>query len=204
MSLSKEREFPDWEELYRGQKVETMPWFHTELDPDLDSALTNLNITEGSALDLGTGPGTQAIALAGLGFKVTGTDLSASAIEKAGTLAKEKGVRLVFIKDDVLNSDINGEFDFVFDRGCFHVLPPDKRPQYARIVEGFVKPGGYLFLKCMSHLETEMEDGPYRFTPGDIQGLFSSRFRILSIEDTVFHGTLDPLPKALFCTLKRP
>jgi 2-polyprenyl-3-methyl-5-hydroxy-6-metoxy-1,4-benzoquinol methylase len=202
--LSKEKEFPDWEELYRGQEVESMPWFHSGLDADLAAALTNLNIREGRALDLGTGPGTQAVALAGLGFKVTATDLSATAVRKADKLAGDKGVEVAFMQDDVLKSRVTGEFDFVFDRGCFHVLPPDKRPRYVRIVEGFIKPGGYLFLKCMSHLEADMEDGPYRFTPGDIQGLFSSRFRVISMEDTVFQGTLDTLPKAIFCILKKP
>ena len=36
--VSEERELPDWEELYRKEKVETMPWFHGELDPDLAAA----------------------------------------------------------------------------------------------------------------------------------------------------------------------
>ena len=36
-----------------------------------------------------------------------------------------------FIVDDILNSKINdNEFDYVFDRGCFHVLPINKRLTY--------------------------------------------------------------------------
>ena len=61
----------------------------------------------------------------------------------------------------------------------------------------------YLFLKCFSHRET-YEDGPFRFTPEEIRELFTPLFRVLSIEDTEFHGTLDFLPKALFCVLQRP
>ncbi len=65
------RNLPDWETLYRDQPVETMPWFHAGLDPDLDRALKERKITRGAVLDLGTGPGTQAIALAERGFAVT-------------------------------------------------------------------------------------------------------------------------------------
>ncbi|OUL27294.1 hypothetical protein BV378_11760 [Nostoc sp. RF31YmG] len=57
-----EREFPNWEALYQEQAVETMPWFNPSLDPDVEEALLNLGLSNGSVLDLGTGPGTQAIA----------------------------------------------------------------------------------------------------------------------------------------------
>ncbi|MBR8831761.1 MAG: hypothetical protein N5P05_002641 [Chroococcopsis gigantea SAG 12.99] len=62
------RQFPDPEQLYREQSVDSMPWFYEGLDPDLKRALGMMNITQGVALDIGTGPGTQAIALARQGF----------------------------------------------------------------------------------------------------------------------------------------
>src|SRR6266508_2149245 len=64
------------EELYQQQEVESMPWFNPELDYDLEKALDELGLRSGSALDLGTGPGTQAIHLARRGFTVTATDIS--------------------------------------------------------------------------------------------------------------------------------
>ena len=78
-----EKEFPDWEGLYRQDDVESMPWFQPELDHDVAAALVALGVEKGRVLDLGTGPGTQAIALAERGFAVTATDLSAAAVEKA-------------------------------------------------------------------------------------------------------------------------
>lgn len=57
--MNRQREFPDWEQLYQEKEVESMPWFNQALDPDLDQALTELNLHTGTALDLGTGPGTQ-------------------------------------------------------------------------------------------------------------------------------------------------
>ncbi len=201
--MTQQREFPDWEKLYQEQNVESMPWFNATLDPDLDKALTKLNLhTSITALDLGTGPGTQAMALAQRGFQVTATDLSSTAIEKAQAIAKEKDLDISWKQDDILNSNLDQTFDFVFDRGCFHVFPPERRQDYVRVVDSLIKPDGYLFLKCFSHLEPR-EEGPYRFTPEEIKEIFGSRFNVISIEDTVYQGTLDPFPRALFSILEK-
>jgi 2-polyprenyl-3-methyl-5-hydroxy-6-metoxy-1,4-benzoquinol methylase len=200
--MDKQREFPNWEQLYQEQQVESMPWFHSQLDPNLDRALSQLNIQTGTCLDLGTGPGMQAMALAEKGFEVTGSDLSATAIAKASQQAKEKGLTISWQQDDILNSQLTQEFDFVFDRGCFHVLTPECRQDYVRVVAGLIRPEGYLFLKTFSVKETRPE-GPYRFDPQTIEAIFQSRFHLDSSEETVYHGTLDPLPKALFCILKK-
>jgi hypothetical protein len=55
-----------------------------------------------------------------------------------------------------------------------------------------------LFLKCFSDKEPGQE-GPYKFSPDEIRDLFS--FRIDSIKETVYQGTLDPFPKALFIVM---
>jgi SAM-dependent methyltransferase len=73
-------------ELYKQQEVESLPWFNPELDDDLEKALDELGLRSGSALDLGTGPGTQAIHLARRGFAVTATDISEAAIHLASEL----------------------------------------------------------------------------------------------------------------------
>ena len=57
-------------------------------------------------------------------------------------------------------------------------------------------------LKCFSQLQPGTQ-GPHRFTPEQIQEIFSSRLQVLSINETVYQGTLDPLPRALFCILQR-
>jgi hypothetical protein len=58
------KDFPDWETLYKTQRVETMPWYNENFDPDLDKELNARKITYGKFLDLGTGPATQALWLA--------------------------------------------------------------------------------------------------------------------------------------------
>src|SRR4051812_5329081 len=83
MTADQQRQFPGWDERYQQQAVETMPWFYPELDDDLRQALDQRGLRSGSALDLGTGPGTQAMQLAQRGFTVTATDISEAAIRLA-------------------------------------------------------------------------------------------------------------------------
>lgn len=200
--MNKPREFPNWEQLYRDREVESMPWFNPDLDPDLDQVLIKLNLHTGTALDLGTGPGTQAMVLAERGFKVTATDISQAAVSRAQSIATEKGLDICWRQDDILNSKLDPGFDFIFDRGCFHVFPPEYRQDYVHVVGSLIKPKGYLFLKCFSHLQPG-EEGPYRFTPEEIRDIFSSKFNICSVEETVYQGTLDPFPLALFSVLEK-
>jgi methylase of polypeptide subunit release factors len=68
------KDFPDWETLYKSQKVETMPWYNENLDDDLEEELNHKGISSGKILDLGTGPATQAMKLAKRGFIVIGSD----------------------------------------------------------------------------------------------------------------------------------
>jgi SAM-dependent methyltransferase len=191
--------------LYKNQRVETMPWFNEKLDYDLKNELEERNIREGSFLDLGTGPATQAFQLAKMGFKVTGSDISEVAINRAREIYEKKdkiGIR--FIVDDILNSKIeDNEFDYIFDRGCFHVLPVDKRLKYVMEVNRLLKYGRLLFLKCFSKKEPR-EEGPYKFSEDEIRDLFEREsFEIDGVEETVYQGTLDPLPKALFVVMKK-
>lgn len=200
--MNQRRELPDWKQIYQEKAAETMPWFNQDIDADLDKALTKLNLKEGTVLDLGTGPATQALALAKLGFTVTGTDISDGAIIRAKGIAQELGLNIDFRQDDILNSKLEETFDIVFDRGCFHVFHEEQRHDYVRTVSNLVKPKGYLLLKCFSHLETR-PDGPYRFTPQEIGEIFGGEFKLASVEDTLYQGTMEVLPKALFCVLEK-
>lgn len=202
MTTPQSERFPDWETLYRQRPGESLPWYYAELDPDLEAALRDHRLARGRLLDLGTGPGTQAIALAARGFEATGSDLSATAVAKATELAQARGVPVTFVQDDVLASQLTGSFDVVFDRGCFHVIDPARRGDYVDSVARRIAPGGLLLLKTFSKLQPD-DVGPHRFAPEEIRTTFAPRFELLSATETVYQGTLDPLPKALFSVLRR-
>jgi len=196
------RAFPNWEELYRQSSTESMPWYYPELDPDLERGLAEQGILQGAVLDLGTGPGTQAIALAERGFEVTATDISEAAIAKANERAAAHRIGVRFLVDDILASKLDRSFEAVFDRGCFHVLDPASHRDYVATVAALLAPGGFLFLKCFSDAEPGTQ-GPYRFRPEEIRGIFGAAFEVLSIVRTVYQGTLVPRPQALFCILRK-
>jgi 2-polyprenyl-3-methyl-5-hydroxy-6-metoxy-1,4-benzoquinol methylase len=202
MSVDPQSRSSAWDERYQQQPVETMPWFYPELDDDLAQALDALGLCSGSALDLGAGPGTQAIQLAQRGFDVTATDLSNAAIRLASARAETQGLKISWQQDDILSSRLIGPFDLIFDRGCFHVLPPERRQDYISTIASLLKPGGFFFLKCFSQLQPGTQ-GPNRFTPAQIQSIFRCRLQVRSVSETVYQGTLDPLPRALFCVMQR-
>jgi len=194
--------FSDWDTYYIDNKIEEMPWYNKNLDHDLENEIISRNLSKGRFLDLGTGPGTQAIQLAKRGFDVTATDLSESAIDKANKLSNE----INFVTDDFLNSKLpENEFDFIFDRGCFHVFDISQRQNYVKQIKRVLDKDGVLFLKCMSIEEKELQEneGPLRLSKQEIRDVFSNDFEIESIKESVFHGTLNPSPKALFVVMKK-
>ena len=201
----KQRSFPDWNELYKNENVVNMPLYSEDLDSDLKEEIISRSLAPANKkisrkfLDLGTGPGTQALHLAKLGFDVTASDLSEYAIEKAKHLSN----KINFIVDDILNSNLKeNEFEYVFDRGCFHVISINNRNRYVCVINRILKDGGILFLKCFSEKEPG-EIGPYRFSLDKIKEIFEKHFEILSIKNTVYQRTLNPLPKALFIVMKK-
>ncbi|MFQ6038693.1 MAG: class I SAM-dependent methyltransferase, partial [Candidatus Aminicenantales bacterium] len=105
-----------------------------------------LGIRSGHFLDLGTGPGTQAIALARRGFRVTAIDFSRTAVEKAIALAKKERVGVEFRRDDILSSRLETEFDYILDR--VERLPP----------EGFFGSGSELTIHTVERAGLEGED----------------------------------------------
>lgn len=73
-------------------------------------------------LDCSCGIGTQAVGLAGLGYRVLGTDISVRSLERARTEAERLGVEARFAPADFRDLDgITGRFDAVIS--CDNALP---------------------------------------------------------------------------------
>jgi ubiquinone/menaquinone biosynthesis C-methylase UbiE len=195
-------DFSDWDTYYKKNKVEEMPWYEIHLDHDLENEIKLRNLSKGKFLDLGTGPGTQATQLAKLNFDVTATDISLTAINNAKKLSN----KVNFLVDDVLNSQLSdNEFDFILDRGIFHVFDVSQRPQYVKQITRILGENGILFLKCMSVDEKNIPDNdmPHKLSKQELIDVFSNDFDIESMDNSVFHGALDIKLKALFTILKK-
>lgn len=76
-----------------------------------------------TVLDSACGIGTQAIGLAALGYRVTASDVSSAAVERAGKEAVARGVNPLFRVDDLrtLSAADDGAYDLVI--ACDNAIP---------------------------------------------------------------------------------
>jgi SAM-dependent methyltransferase len=98
------------------------------------------------ALDVSCGIGTQAIALATKGYLVTGSDLSAAAVERAQSEASSRQLEISFSVSDMreaFNHHGNG-FDVVIsaDNSVPHLLTDDEILLAFRQMHACLRPGG--------------------------------------------------------------
>ncbi|MFD9795548.1 class I SAM-dependent methyltransferase [Streptomyces sp. NPDC059070] len=122
--------------------------------PAPDDPRPNVRLTEvvtglpsGTALDLGCGNGGDALWLAGAGWRVTATDISAVAVERLADLARSHGLaeRITPVRHDLNTSFPTGTYDLV----SAHYLqtPHDlDRAAVLRSAAHALRPGGLLLV----------------------------------------------------------
>ncbi|MDI5966593.1 class I SAM-dependent methyltransferase [Streptantibioticus silvisoli] len=101
----------------------------------------------GRALDLGCGEGDDAIWLAAHGWRVTGVDISAVALERAARHAADAGVadRVDWQRHDLARSFPAGEFDLVSAQ-FLHSYLAMPREDILRTAAAALAPGGVLLV----------------------------------------------------------
>lgn len=203
--------------MYEAYAENRWPWFNESLDPDIDDFMTKVVRESLEILDLGTCSGTQAIELARRGHRVTGTDISPTALARAEQAARaEQGLALRFQLDDITASRLSEEqFDLVLDRGCYHSICGFQHAEYVAGVLRVLKRGGVLLLKTMSSDETRFiaydtvgsktVQMPYHFSDEELRGMLGPHFEVLRITDSYFYSTVvDPPARARLAVLRRP
>ena len=111
------------------------------------------------ALDLGCGTGTTAFMLAQMQMDVTGIDISETAIGMGEELARTQGLKIHFVKGDVLELEkLNQKFDLIYDSHCLHcIVFEDDRQKVLTGAKKSLNPGGIFILDTMV-LPTEAHD----------------------------------------------
>ena len=180
--------YSKWKEAYEGVRPEDLPWFSATPDPDLSASLERFGAKPGLALDLGSGPGIHAIALAKRGWKVIAFDISPGAIRMASQFAEEAGVKIDFRNANVLSFQPRScSFDLVHDRGFLHMLESREWKKWTDLAAAALKPGGLLFAKEFSYNLNRYE-GPRGFTKLELENVLDNRFTIESIQERRFRG----------------
>lgn len=186
---------PSWNDSYASGQL---PWDTGQPEPLLVEFVTSGGVKPGPALEIGAGTGTNAIWMAERGFDVLGVDLAPLAVEKARTKMEGRGLSCRFAALDFLAATPpDGPFQFVFDRGCFHVFDePDERQRFAARVAAILVPGG-LWLSMIGSTEgPPREAGPPRRSAIEIALAIEPALEIVELRSAEFagHGA-----KAWFC-----
>jgi SAM-dependent methyltransferase len=127
-----------WDERYRersqlwsGKPNPVLVWEVARLPP-------------GTALDAGCGEGADACWLAEHGWRVTGVDLSETALDRAAEQAERLGLDVSWIHADLTREPISGTFDLVTAH-FLHMPSEPRRALFSNLVSA-VAPGGILLV----------------------------------------------------------
>ncbi|WP_373894627.1 class I SAM-dependent methyltransferase [Virgibacillus natechei] len=137
-----------WDNFY-SDRDKGVPFFVDSPDENLVSYLDNHQFSPGNVLELGCGPGRNAIYLAEKGCSVDAVDLSQESLNWAEERASEKNVNVNFINENIFELDIEeGAYDVVYDSGCFHHIAPHRRMNYIDLIRKALKPNGFFAITC--------------------------------------------------------
>jgi SAM-dependent methyltransferase len=122
-----------------------------------------------TALDLGCGEGADAIWLAEQGWRVTATDISQAALDRAAAHAATAGVtdRIIWERHDFSRSIPSGPFDLVASH-FLHSPVDDSRESALQAVAAVVAPGGMLLV--VSHEAVPWHPDIEFPTPAEVLG----------------------------------
>jgi SAM-dependent methyltransferase len=174
---------PSWNESYASG--EPLPWDTGTPDALLVEIIESRAIAPGRTLEIGCGTGTNAIFLAQHGFDVLGVDISELAVDKAR--AKAQGRCRFEVVDFLAAAPAGGPFQFVFDRGCFHVFDDEgERARFAQKVAAELVEHG-LWLSLIGSTEGPPRDeGPPRRSARDVMNAMEPSLEIVELRSTEF------------------
>ena len=190
---------PSWNESYASGEL---PWDTGDPEPLLVEFVTSGGIAPTRTLEIGAGTGTNAIWLAERGFDVLGVDVSPLAVERARAKMKGRDLPCRFATLDFLATPApGGPFQFVFDRGCFHVFDePEERARFAAQVAASLAPGG-LWLSLIGSTEGEPRDtGPPRRSAREVGLAIEPALEIVELRSAIFSSRE---AKAWFCLSRK-
>lgn len=140
----------------------------------------------GQALDVGAGMGRNAIVLAGLGWDVTGIDLSAKGLAVLRANAEKDGLKIRTVKTSYQDFDFGRErWDLV---AMILSWAPVEEPDFLARLKASVRPGGYIvFEHVVQRSANPFPPGVHALAPGALRELFRD-FEILIYRELDDYG----------------
>lgn len=178
-----------WWDAFYAHRDRPIPFFAEKPDENLVALVDREGTPPGRALDLGCGPGRNALFLAERGFTVDAVDLSSEAVTWGRERAAARGLEVNFVRGDdfALPPEVlMGPYDLIYDSGCLHHIAPHRRISYLDLLERTLAPGGMFGLVCFARgqMGSELPDAAmYRegrfeagmsFSEQDLRWIFAS------------------------------
>ena len=159
-------------------KTGDTPWDHGAYAPPFAEFIDREGAPEGSVLIPGPGSGHDVRFFAEKGARVTGLDVSPSAVEVAQRVNAHENAR--YLVGNVLapEAHLHGQFDWVIEHTCLCALPPACRKAYAAAIPQFLAPNGY-YLAIFYRQPQSPEGPPFGIEGEEIDSLFAEAFELL-------------------------
>ncbi|MCR8634940.1 class I SAM-dependent methyltransferase [Paenibacillus radicis (ex Xue et al. 2023)] len=144
---------PWWNEFY-SDREKGIPFFVNAPDENLVQYFDSNTLIPGRVLELGCGPGRNAIYMAQKGCEVDAVDLSQEALTWAKERASSLDVNVRFHCANVFDMTFTpNSYDLIYDSGCLHHIAPHRRISYIDMIRKTLKPGGCFGLTCFVYGE---------------------------------------------------
>ncbi len=190
-----------WDSDYRGSRPPM--WDIGRPSNELMKVVKEGTVRRCRVVDLCCGSGTDAIYLAGKGFDVTGIDIAPTALSQARRKAAAAGVSVQWLFADVLKPPTLDPFDFIYDRGCYHVVRDQNLAAYIETLRLLSRPGTRFLLLASRANEHEANATTSGVTEEEIRYDFLKLFDIewlreIKLESNREEGADPPGWSALF------
>jgi SAM-dependent methyltransferase len=187
--------------IYRDLPAEQIPWNLLHPPKFLVDLVRTGKIRPCDAVDIGCGAGNHTVWLATRGFRMTGLDISPTALQLARRHAREMGVRCHFREEDLTGDEVRsqGAYDFGMDWEVLHHVFPPRRPTFVRNVHAMLRPGAIHLSVCFSvedehfggigkYRKTPLETTLYFSSEEEIEQAFATNFDILELRTIEVEG----------------
>ena len=172
-----------------------------------------VDLDEWQVLDLGSGTGRNAFYLAQQGAKVTGFEISDTALALAQKFARHAELSITYLKQDIGAPYplLDASMDLVLDVTSSNSLLEQGRRAYLSEVARVLKPDGYFFVRALcldgdAHAKTLLRDRPGPeagtyvlpdlgvvervFSEREFRDTYGARFRIESLDRTQHYASV--------------
>lgn len=183
-----------WDDFYTDRTKE-IPFFKVKGPDENLVDYFNNGLAPKRVLEIGCGPGRNAVYMAKKGCEVDALDLSNNAIEWAQERAREEGVNIDFHCISLFDFQFKPHsYVFIYDCGLFHHLAPHRRLTYLEMLKKALKRDGYFGIVCFntqgaldtSDWEVYKEGslkGGIGYTEGRLKEVFMNDFNIINFRE---------------------